>query len=103
MWFLRRRLLNDPSLFLHFLDYMYLPFEEDMVTYFSNFEFPLPDDDFYQVGLKLACYFRRRKFLKILTVPFPLLSLSLGVAPRLNNFECPFLKDDLSKLSLKLV
>jgi hypothetical protein len=32
---------------LHFCDY--LPFEEDLALFWSNFEFPSPQDDLYQV------------------------------------------------------
>jgi hypothetical protein len=39
----RKRFLNDPTPFLHFLDY--LPFEEDMTLYLNNLDFPLPKDD----------------------------------------------------------
>jgi hypothetical protein len=43
-----RRYLNDPTLFLHFCDY--LPFEEDLALDLYNFEFPLPKVDLmYQV------------------------------------------------------
>jgi hypothetical protein len=38
------RFLNDPTLFLHFYDY--LPFEEDLGLILYNFKFPLPEDDF---------------------------------------------------------
>jgi hypothetical protein len=61
-WFWRRRFLNDPTPFLHFCNY--LPFEEDLALYFNNLEFPLPKDNLYQVSLKLACWFWRRRFLK---------------------------------------
>jgi hypothetical protein len=60
--FLRRRFLNDPTLFLHSCDY--LPFEEDLALDLYNFRFPLSKDDLYQVWLKLARWFWRR-FLKI--------------------------------------
>ena len=35
---MRRRFLNDPTLFLDFCDY--LPFEKDMAIDLYNFEFP---------------------------------------------------------------
>jgi hypothetical protein len=46
-WFLRRRFLNDPTLFLHFCDY--LPFEEDLTLYLNKLKIPLPKDDLYPV------------------------------------------------------
>jgi hypothetical protein len=58
-WFVRR-FLNDPTPFLHFSDY--LPFEKDLALDLCNFEFPLPKDDLYQVLLKLASWFWRRRF-----------------------------------------
>jgi hypothetical protein len=33
---MRRKYLNDPTLFLHFCDY--LPFEEDLALYLNNLE-----------------------------------------------------------------
>jgi hypothetical protein len=46
-WFMRRKYLNDPTLFLHFCDYP--PFEEDLALSLNNLEFPLPKDDLYQL------------------------------------------------------
>jgi hypothetical protein len=46
-WFWRRKLLNEPSPFLHISHY--LPFEEDLALYLHNSEFPLPKDDLCQV------------------------------------------------------
>ena len=48
-WFWRGRFLNDPTLFLHFCDY--LLFEEDLALYLNKLEFPLPKDNLYQVWL----------------------------------------------------
>jgi hypothetical protein len=59
---LEKKILNDPTPFLHFWDY--LPFEEDLTLDLYNFTFPLHKHDSYQVWLKLACWFCRR-FLKI--------------------------------------
>jgi hypothetical protein len=42
-----KRFLNDPTLFLHFCDY--LLFEEDLALDLYNVEFHLPKDDLYQV------------------------------------------------------
>jgi hypothetical protein len=44
-WFLRRRFLNDSTLFLNFCDY--LPFEQDLALYLNKLEFPLPKDNLY--------------------------------------------------------
>jgi hypothetical protein len=52
--------LNAPTPFLHFCDY--LPFEKDLALNLYNLEFPLPNDDLYQVLLKLACWFWKRRF-----------------------------------------
>jgi hypothetical protein len=46
-WFWRRRFLNDPTLLLHFCDY--LPFEEDLAPYLNKLKFPSPKDNLYQV------------------------------------------------------
>ena len=46
--------------FLHFCDYF--PFEEDLVLHLNKLEFPSPKNDLYQVWLKLACWFWRRRF-----------------------------------------
>jgi hypothetical protein len=54
------KIFKCPSPFLHFCDY--LPFEKNLALDLNNFEFPLPKDDLYQVLLKLACWFWRRKF-----------------------------------------
>ena len=87
----------------HFCNY--LPFEEDLALYLNNLEFPLPKDDLYQVWLKLACWFWRRRFFKNFSV-FLLfcyyLPLGKGVLLHLNNFESPPPKDDLCQVWLKL-
>ena len=57
-WFLRRRFLNDTTLFLHFRDY--LPFEGGLVLHMNKLEAPSPKDDVYQVWLNLAQRFLRR-------------------------------------------
>jgi hypothetical protein len=44
-WFWRRRFLKDPTLFLHFCDY--LAFGEDLALYLSKLEFHSPKDDLY--------------------------------------------------------
>jgi hypothetical protein len=57
---LEKKIFKWPHPFLHFCDH--LPFEEDLALYLNNLEFPLPKDDLYQVWLKLACWFWRRRF-----------------------------------------
>ena len=73
-WFWRRRFFNDPTPFLHFCNY--LPFEEDLALYLNNLEFPLPKDDLCQVWLKLACWFWRRRFLKIFNIFYSFVIIS---------------------------
>jgi hypothetical protein len=94
---------NDPTPFLHFYDY--LPFEKDLALDLYNFEFPLPRDDLYQVWLKLACWFWRRRFLKIFS-KFLLFCYYLPLGNRivlhLYNSEFSLPKDDLCQLWLKL-
>jgi hypothetical protein len=46
-WFLRKNILNDPTPFLHFCDY--LPLEEDVALYLNKLESPSPKDNVYQV------------------------------------------------------
>ena len=57
-WFLRRRFLNDTTLFLNFRDY--LPFDEGLVLHLNKIEAPSPKDDVYEVWLNLAQRFLRR-------------------------------------------
>jgi hypothetical protein len=102
-WFWTR-FLNDPTLFLHFCDY--LPFEEDLVLYWNKLEFLSPKDNLYQVLLNLARWFWRRRFLKMFSV-FSLfryyLPLKKGYPLPLNKLESPSRKDDLYQVWLKLV
>jgi hypothetical protein len=44
-WFWRISLLNHPTPFLHFYDY--LPFEEDLALYLNKIGFPSPKDNLY--------------------------------------------------------
>jgi hypothetical protein len=50
----------------HFCDY--LPFEEDLALYWNDFQFPIPKDDLYQVRLKMACWFWRRRFVSNINI-----------------------------------
>jgi hypothetical protein len=92
-----------PPHFFHFFNY--LPFEVDLALYLNNLEFPLPKDDLCQVWLKLACWFWRRRFLKIFSV-FLLfcdyLPLERSNPLHFNNLESPPPKDYLCQVRLKL-
>ena len=94
----------EPTLFLYFCDYF--PFEADLVLYLNKLESPSPKDNLYKVWLNLACWFWRRRFLKIFSV-FLLfcdyLPLEKGYPFRLNKLESPLPKDDLCQVWLKLV
>jgi hypothetical protein len=82
------------------------PFKEDLALYLKKLEFPLPKDNLYQVWLKLARWFWRRRFLKFFSV-FLLfryyLPLEKGYPLPLNKLESPSSKDDLCQVWLKLV
>jgi hypothetical protein len=80
----------------------YLPFEEDLALYLKKFEFSSSMNVLYQV---LACWFWRGRFLKVLSVFFTLLLLTLlgeGVNLHLNNSVSYSPKDDLCQLWLEL-
>jgi hypothetical protein len=102
-WFWRTRFLNDPTPFSHFCDS--LPFEKELILNLKKLEFPSSKDNFYQVWLKLACWFWR-SFLFIFTL-LPLSPLGQGVSSKgyplhLNKLESPPSKDDLCQVWLKL-
>jgi hypothetical protein len=40
---------NDPTLFLHFCDY--LPFEEELAVHLYNFKFPIHENDLIDTGM----------------------------------------------------
>ena len=89
-----------------FLTFLWLsPFEEDLALYLNKLEFPSPKDTLYQVWLNLACWFWRRRFLKIFSV-FLLfryyLPLEKGYPLLLNKLESPSPKNDLCQVWLKL-
>jgi hypothetical protein len=46
---LETKIFKWPHPILHFCNY--LPFEENLALYLDNLEFPLPNDDWYQVWL----------------------------------------------------
>ena len=58
-WFWRRRLLNSVNIFSIFC--YYLPLEKGMVLHLNKLESTSPKDALYQVWLKLAHWFWRRK------------------------------------------
>ena len=58
-WFWRR-FLNFDNVFSLFPNY--LPLEKGGALHFNKLEAPSPKDDFYQVWLKLAQWFWRRRF-----------------------------------------
>jgi hypothetical protein len=72
----------------------------------NKLEFPSPKDNVYQVWLNLACWFWRRRFLKIFSA-FSLfryyLPLERGFPFSLNKLDSPSPKDDLCQVWLKLV
>jgi hypothetical protein len=88
-WFLRR-VLNEPNPFLHFCNY--LSFEEDLAHNLNNLEFSIPKDDLYQVWFKLASWFQRRFWKKIMCIfTLSLLSpLRKGSRPSYEQFWIPF-------------
>ena len=100
---LKKIFLNDSTPFLHFCDY--LPIEEDLALYLNKLKFPSPKDNLYQVWLNLACWFWRRRFLKIFTA-FSFfcyyLPLAKGYLLSLNKLESPLHKDNLRQVWLKL-
>ena len=59
-WFWRRRFLNFVNVFSLFGNYLSL--EKGGVLYLNNLESPSPEDALFQVWLKLAKWFWRRRF-----------------------------------------
>jgi hypothetical protein len=72
----------------------------------NKLEFPSSKDILYQVWLNLACWFWRRRFLKMFSV-FLLfcyyLPLENGYHLHLNTLESPLPKDNLCQVWSKLV
>ena len=60
-WFWRKRLSNVDNVFL--LIWYHLPLEKGVALHLNKLEFPSPKDALCQVWLKLAQWFRRRRFL----------------------------------------
>ena len=87
------------------LSWNYLPMEKGMVLHLNKLEFPLPKDALCQVWLKLAKWFRRRRFFNFVNVFSLLLNylpLEKGGALHLNKLESPSPKDALCPVWLKL-
>jgi hypothetical protein len=85
--------------------YNYLPFEADLAIYLNKTESPSPKDNLYHVWLYLACWFWRRRFLKIFSVFLHFryyLPLEKGNPLHFNKLESPPPKDDLCQVWLKL-
>ena len=99
---------NNISLTWHILISLfcyYPPLKEDVTLHFNIFESPLYKDTLCQVWLKLAKWFLRRRFLKVVNV-FSLcgyyLPLKKCMALNLNKFEFPLSKNTLCHVWLKL-
>ena len=78
-WFCRRRFLNFFNVFSLFCNYLHL--EKGMVHHLNKIESPSPKNALYQVWLKLAQWFwrRRRKFEKFKT------TWPVGLASEINK------------------
>ena len=59
-WFWRRIFINFVNVFSLFRNY--LPLEKDMALFYNKLESPSPKDALYQVWLKLAQWFWRRRW-----------------------------------------
>ena len=83
----------------------YLPLEMGWVLYLNILEFPSPYDALWQVWLKLAQWFCRRRFLKVVNLFLFIpnyLPFGKGVALHLNKLESLSTKDTLCPVWLKL-
>ena len=102
-WFWRRRLFNFVNVFSLFRNY--LPLEKGRALHFNKTESPSPKDDLCQIWLKLAHWFRRRRFFNFVNVfslfhnYFP---LKKGRALYLNKLESSWPKDALCQVWFKL-
>ena len=65
-WFWRRRILKVFNVFLLF--HNYLPFEKGMALHLKKLESPSPKNALCQVWLKLAHWFWRRRFFKVVNL-----------------------------------
>ena len=88
---------------LHFR--YYLPLEKGVALNLNKFESPLPKNALCQVWLKLAQWFRRRRFFNIFNIILHFryyIPLEKGVALYLNKLESPLPKNALCQVWLKL-
>jgi hypothetical protein len=97
------KIFKWPHPMFNFCDY--LPFEKELAFYLNKLEFPSSKDNLYQVSMKSALWFLRRRFLNIFCV-FLLfrynLPLEKGTTLHLYKFESPPSKDDMCNVWLKL-
>ena len=102
-WFWRRRFFNFVNVFSLFPNY--LPLKKGGALHLNKLESPSPKDALRQVGLKLAQWFWRRRFLNFVNV-FSLirnyLPLEKGGALHLNKLESPLPKAALCLVGMKL-
>jgi hypothetical protein len=102
-WFWRR-FSNDTTPILHFL--WLSPLWRGPGPIFKQIEFPLPEDNLYQVWLNLACWIWRiflKKIVSVFLLFCNCLLFEKGYPLRLNKPESPSPKDDLCQVWLKLV
>ena len=99
LWFWRRGFFNFVNVFSLFGNYP--PLEKGGTLHLNKLESPSPKDALYQVWLKLAQWFWRRRFLNFINV-FSLfrnyLPLEKGRALHLNKLESPSPKDALCQV-----
>ena len=102
-WFWRRRFLNFVNVISLFCNY--LLFEKSGALHLNKLESPTPKDALWQVWLKLAHRFWRRRFFNFINV-FSLfrnyLPLEEGRALHLNKLESASPKDAFCQVWLKL-
>jgi hypothetical protein len=60
---MRRKYLNDLTLFLHFCDYP--PFEEDLNLHFNKFEFQIMEKMFVPSLIEIGLMFHFKRFFPI--------------------------------------
>jgi hypothetical protein len=68
LWFMRRKYVNDPTLFLHFCARDHPSFEEDLVLHLNKLEFLSCNNGLYQVLLKSARCFIFKDYFQSTTV-----------------------------------
>jgi hypothetical protein len=93
---LEKKILKDPTPFLHFYDY--LNFKKGQALYLNKLDFPSPQDNLYQVFIEFGLLVLEKKIIKKTTlflhfcdyVPF-----EEDLALYLNKFAFPLPKDNL--------